>query len=487
MTIIKPNVIIFSNFLYLYLKITFINKIGCKMNKITFIGAGSMVFADNILTDILTFPSFQKNTLICLEDIDSRRLDTTFRYIKKIIEDNSQILDDVEVEKTTNQRKAIEDAKYIINAIQVGWLDVMKFDFEIPLKYGVSQCVGDTLGPGGVFRFLRTVPAIKSIIEDIREFGYNTKKNCDKPLLLNYSNPMAMNTWYCNLLLPDSTIGLCHGVQETAAALMNLLKVQEENFSFLCAGINHMAWYLEVWYRKNQKTPWQDAYPELKRKLNDNPRYSEIEKLRRDMMNACGYYMTESSGHLSEYLPYYRKRKDLLEKYKSNKFFYGHLRHGAYYELCVATEGKTEKKFEERIKEPVLKLKKNPTTEYASHILNAIETNKAFRFNGNLINNEQSLITNLPKGCCVEVPIFADSHGLHPEGGIKLPTVCQALCMSNIMVQKAAVEGAIELNKEKIYHAVLLDPNTASVCSPSEIREMVDEMFEKEGRWMPKF
>jgi len=457
------------------------------MKKITFIGAGSMVFAYSVLTDIFTFPSFQKDTLICLEDIDSRRLNTTYRYIKKLIEDNSQILNDVDVVETTNQKKAIEDAKYIINAIQVGWLDVMKFDFEIPFKYGVSQCVGDTLGPGGIFRFLRTVPAINSIIKDIRDFGHNSKENSDKPLLLNYTNPMAMNTWYCNHLLPDSTIGLCHGIQGTANSLMRILRAKKENFNFFCAGINHMAWFLEIWHRKNSNAPWQDAYPEIKRRLNDNPKYSEIEKLRRDMMNACGYYMTESSGHLSEYLPYYRKREDLLEKYKSTKFFYGDLKHGSYYELCVNTEGKTQQSFEERIKEPALKLKKDPTEEYASHILNAIETNKPFGFYGNVINKNQSLITNLPAGCCVEVPIFANNHGLHPQGGIKLPTICQALCMSNIMVQKAAVEGALELDKEKIYHAVLLDPNTASVCSPQEIREMVDEMFEKEAKWIPQF
>ncbi|MFW9825307.1 MAG: alpha-galactosidase [Candidatus Thorarchaeota archaeon] len=457
------------------------------MKKIAFIGAGSMVFAHNVLTDILTHPVFQNNTVICLEDIDPGRLDMTYRYIKKIVEDNSQILSDIDVEKTTNQKNAIQDGKYIICAIQVGWLDVMKYDFDIPLKYGVSQCVGDTLGPGGIFRFLRTVPAIKSIIEDICEFAYNTKENIQKPLLLNYTNPMAMNTWYCNHLLPDSTIGLCHGVQATADSLRNLLKVSEDNFNFLCAGINHMAWFLDLWYRKDKNNPWQDGYPELKKQINENPKYSEIEKLRRDMMNACGYYMTESSGHLSEYLPYYRKRKDLLEKYKSDKFFYGHLRHGAYYELCVNTEGTTQQRFEELIKESVIALKKSPTNEYASHILNALETNKPFGFYGNLINKDKSLITNLPEGCCVEVPVFADSHGLHPQGGIKLPTICQALCISNIMVQKAAVEGALELDKEKIYHAVLLDPNTASVCSPQEVREMVDEMFEKEAKWLPQF
>ena len=454
------------------------------------IGAGSFVFGETVLTDLLTFPALRKDTLIYLEDIDPVRLDVMFRYIKKIIEDNPQELKDVQIEKTTNQKKAIEDAKYILNAIQVGWLDVMKYDFDIPLKYGVTQCVGDTLGPGGVFRFLRTVPALKSIIEDIQDVGYNTGKNGDNPLFLNYTNPMAMNTWYCNTLLPDSTIGLCHSVQSTAQLLRTAIGAKKEDFNFLCAGINHMAWFIEAWYRKELNSTWQNAYPELKKELNENPKFNEVVKVRLDMMNASGYFVTESSGHLSEYLPYYRKRKDLLEKYKGINIGYSHLKHGSYYDLCVQIEGQAEKIYQRRLKKSKLDIKKGeniPSTEYASHIINAIETNNPFGFNGNVMNKQGSIITNLPNECCVEVPIFADHHGLHPQGGIKLPTICQALCLSNIMVQKAAVEGALELDKEKIFHAVMLDPNTASVCSPQEIRDMVDEMFEKEAKWLPQF
>ncbi|MFX0028682.1 MAG: alpha-glucosidase/alpha-galactosidase [Candidatus Hermodarchaeota archaeon] len=460
------------------------------LKKISFIGAGSFVFGETLLTDILTFPALRKNTLICLEDIDPGRLDVMFKYMNKIREDNFQELKDVQIEKTTNQKKAIENAKYIINAIQVGWLDVMKYDFDIPLKYGVTQVVGDTLGPGGIFRFLRTVPALKSIIEDIQDLEYNVGKDGDKPLFLNYTNPMAMNTWYCNMLLPDSTIGLCHGVQDTSNMLRRAAGVEWENFSFFCAGINHMAWFLETWYRKDQNSPWEDAYPKIKKEFTENPEFNKIVKLRLDMMNACGYFMTESSGHLSEYLPYYRKREDLVEKYKGISQFYSDLKHGSYYDLCVLLEGRTEKIYKRRLNKPKLDIKKGenkPSTEYASHIINAIETNKPFKFNGNIINKQGGLITNLPKDCCVEVPIFADSHGLYPQGGLELPTICQALCISNIMVQKAAVEGALELDKEKIFHAVMLDPNTASICSPQEIREMVDEMFEKEVKWLPQF
>lgn len=461
-----------------------------KILKISFIGAGSLVFGETVLTDILTFPALRKDTLICLEDIDPKRLDIMFRYLSKIIEDNYQDLKDVQIEKTTNQKKVIEDAKYIINAIQVGWLDVMKYDFDIPLKYGVTQVVGDTLGPGGVFRFLRTVPALKSIMEDIQDVGYNIGKDSDKPLFLNYTNPMAMNTWYCNTLVPDSTIGLCHGVHATANTLRHAIGVEWENFSFFCAGINHMAWFLEIWDRKDQCSSWINAYPKFKKMIKENSKLRERLKLRADMMNACGFFMTESSGHLSEYLPYYRKRKDILDKYRGIGGLYSELRHKSYYEYCVSWEGTMEKRFKRRLNKPKLEIKREenkPSTEYASHIINAMETNSPFKFNGNVINKKGSLITNLPKGCCVEVPVFADSHGLHPQGGIELPTICQALCLSNIMVQKAAVEGALELNKEKIFHAVMLDPNTASFCSPQEIREMVDEMFEKEAKWIPQF
>jgi len=323
-------------------------------------------------------------------------------------------------------------------------------------------------------------------MEDIQDVVYNKDKNGNKPLFLNYTNPMAMNTWYCNTLLPDSTIGLCHGVQGTAAALSFAAGVKMQDFSFLCVGINHMAWFLELWYKDLNGT-WQDAYPKIKEVIEETEQFQKIERLRIDMMKACGYFMTESSGHLSEYIPYYRKREDLLEKYKGSDLFYSNLKHGAYYDYCIENEGKMEKKFERKIRRSRLRIKKMPTTEYASHIINALETNKPFRFNGNVINKEGGLITNLPKGCCVEVPVFADAHGLHPQGGIELPTICQALCLSNIMVQKAAVEAALELDREKVYHAVLLDPNTASVCSPAEIREMVDEMFEAEKKWLPQF
>lgn len=455
--------------------------------KITYIGAGSLVFGKNLLTDLLMFPALQEDTILCLEDIHAERLDLMFRYAKKYKE---EFFDDkdITIEKTTDQKKAIKDAKYIIDSIHVGGLDAFKLDVEIPYKYGVSQAVGDTIGPGGVFRFLRATSALKSILQDIQEIGYNANNDGDKPLLLNYGNPMAMNTWFCNSIVPDSTVGLCHGVQGTAMILRNWSGVKPEEFSFLCAGINHMAWFLEVWYRNSEdpNSMWKDAYPLIKKNLKEDPKLGEHDKVRLDLMKAAGgYFMTEETRHTSEYVPYYRKLPDFLEKFQGSST--GTIEQAADYLTQVKMQGRFERRILRALKKQKLPYKKVATGEYAPFIINAMETNEPFGFNGNVINKEGSLITNLPKGCCVEVPVFADNHGLHPQGGIVLPTVCQALCTSNIMVQKAAVEGVLEMNREKIHHAILLDSNTASVCSTTQIYEMVEEMFEAEAKWIPKF
>ena len=457
--------------------------------KIAFIGAGSIVFGEDVLTDLLTFPSIQKDTIICLEDINEHRLNLMYDLMLKHKKMHPELLEGVTFEKTTDLKRAITDAKYVISAIHVGGNEAFKVDLEIPLKYGVSQCIGDSLGPGGVFRFLRNAPVLKQIVELLNEIGFNGEKDEGKPLFLNYTNPMAMNTWYCNIINPDSTVGLCHGVQGTSMMLNNWTGVNRENFSFLCAGINHMAWFLEMWYRESSSSnsPWKNAYPLLHEKYKTNPKMIGGELLRWDMMEATGYFMTESTGHLSEYLPYYRKRDDLLEKYRGASGWFDSLYHGVTYDMTIKLDGKLDRKIERKIARKKLKLKEKASNEYISHIINAIETDIPFRFNGNVVNKNGSLITNLPNECCVEVPVFADYHGLHPQGGIELPTVCQALCISNVMVQKAAVEGQLFLDREKIYHAVLLDPNTASVCSPKEVKNMVEEMFEAEKQWLPQF
>ena len=221
------------------------------MLKIAFIGAGSFSFGETVLTDLIAFPKIREDTVIYLEDINEDYLDFMYQYMIKLKESNPDKLEGVRFEKTTDQEAAIKDAKYVINAIHVGGYEAYELDMDIPAKYGVTQCVGDTLGPGGVFRFLRNATVMKSIIEDMEEVGDNS--NGELPLLLNYANPMAMMTWYCNSLHPDSTVGLCHGVFHTTAALSLALGVKPENFKYFCAGINHMAWFLELKYRESNE------------------------------------------------------------------------------------------------------------------------------------------------------------------------------------------------------------------------------------------
>ncbi|MBD3186824.1 alpha-glucosidase/alpha-galactosidase [Candidatus Bathyarchaeota archaeon] len=464
------------------------------MVKISFIGAGSKGFTKGIVTDILSFPALRKNTLISLHDINKPRLDYMLELFNKYKADHPEELEHVEFEATLDQRESIANAKYIIAAFMVGGWEAYKLDVDIPFKYGVTQNVGDTLGPGGVFRFLRSAPVYKQIITNMHEVGYNAgMENAAKPIFLNYTNPMAMNTWYCNAISDgfgwnkDSTVGLCHGVQGTSNQLRMYVGAAPQEFSFFCAGINHMAWFLELWFKDYTKkdAAWEDAYPIIWQHYKEEPEIMGSEKLRWDMMKATGFYMTESSGHLSEYLPYYRKRKDLLEKYRGADTGFDSLEHAVDMQNFTRASKDQEEKVQEQPES--MAFKKTPSQEYASNIINAMETNVPFRFNGNVMNRNASLITNLPSGCCVEVPIFVDFHGIHPQGGIELPTQCQALCTSNIMVQKAAVEGALEHDKEKIFHAVMLDPNTASTCSPGEVREMVAEMFEAEKKWLGYF
>jgi len=462
------------------------------MVKITFIGAGSIVFAKNIITDILSFPALRKETTICLEDIDEKRLNLMKRYLEKYKHDNPEPMKNVQIQATLDQKKSVEGARYIVCAVQVGGMDAYGIDMDIPKKYGVHQVVGDSLGPGGIFRFLRTTPFYRSILKDIHEVAEKSH-NSSLPLFLNYTNPMCMNTWFCNSLYPDSTVGLCHGVQGTSNYLKTHLigALGADKFSFLCAGINHMAWFLKLLYKDPEKDPeqtgpWMDAYPLIKEHLDEEPRLGEDEGVRIDMMKATGYFMTESSGHLAEYLPYYLKNKKYIEKYRSpNKQGFETLEQSYYYKEGLVKADKLDEDFRRAFESEKLVFKATPSQEYGSRIINAIETGEPFIGNFNVMNKNQGLIINLPKDCCVEVPISVDEAGLHPQGGIELPPVCQALCMSNIMVQQAAVKGALSGNKELIYHATMLDPNTQSVLCPEEIRAMVDEMIKAEQKWLP--
>ncbi|MFX0101411.1 MAG: alpha-glucosidase/alpha-galactosidase, partial [Candidatus Hodarchaeota archaeon] len=268
--------------------------------KISFIGAGSKGFAMKLVTDILTFPALRENTLISLQDINKNRLKYILKSLQYYKEDNPDLLKNVEFEATEDQRESIKGAKYILAAFMVGGPEAFKSDIDIPYKYGVTQNVGDTMGPGGVFRFLRSVPVYTEIITNMREVGYNAgTSNSARPLFLNYTNPMVMNTWYCNLLLPDSTVGLCHGVQGTADQLRMYVGAAPNEFSYLCAGINHMGWFIDIRFKDmtQKDAVWEDAYPIIWEHFEEEPQIMGSEKVRWDMMKATGCYMTESSGH----------------------------------------------------------------------------------------------------------------------------------------------------------------------------------------------
>jgi alpha-galactosidase len=327
--------------------------------KIAFVGAGSVIFGQNVLTDIVTHPYLKQDITICLEDIDPVRLDLMFRLMIRYKDQHPEKLEHVLFEKTTDLKTAISGAKYVICSIHVGGLEAYKFDLDIPFKYGVTQCVGDTIGPGGVFRFLRASSVLKDIVTLMQEVGYNCNNDGLKPILLNYANPMAMNSWFCNNIVPDSTVGLCHGVQHTASVLREWIGVKPENFTFTCFGINHMAWFLQILYQdiNNPNSEWKDAYPLLYQKYKENPDMIKNERVRWDMMEATGYFMTEETRHMSEYVPYYRKREELLERYKTPGENYGMLTHGFTYQIDSAGSGIQESSIEKKNKKKQIKIK----------------------------------------------------------------------------------------------------------------------------------
>lgn len=437
------------------------------MTRIAMIGAGSAGFCRTLVQDILQFDSL-KNAHIVLMDIDAGRLDGVFRAMKRMKEQHSL---PCRFSATTDRRAAVKDARFVISMIQVGGLAPYELDIKIPLAHGVDQCVGDTLGPGGVFRGLRHVAALREVVRDMAEVSRNDA------IFINYANPMAIVSWALARAVPEVTsVGLCHSVQHTGAMLCTWLGVNPRECDIVTSGINHMAWFLKLAHKGT------DLYPKIWRKLDKEGPIAG-EEYRFEMMKATGYFMTESPGHLSEYLPYFRTRKD-VQRLFGGKGFSGET--GAYLRMC--REGL--KKYAATMaawssgKQPV-PFTSELSLEYAAPIMNAVITGLPFRFAGNVLN--KGYIPNLPHDCCVEVPVFADSDGLHGSFVGALPPQCAALCRTNINVQELAVNAALEGNYEAAYHACLLDPLTGAALAPHEIRNMVDEMFAAQKRWLPQF
>jgi alpha-galactosidase len=448
------------------------------MPQITFIGAGSTMFARNLLCDILSFPEL-RDVKVVLEDIDERRLDTTYKLAKRLVEQERY---PTKIERTTNQKEALKGADFVIIMFQVGGLEAYDIDKKIPLKYGVDQTVGDTLGPGGTFRGLRSIPVLLDVCRDM-------EKLCPKALLLNYANPMAALIWAVNEATSIRSVGLCHSVQATTRQLAGYIGAgpwenypfTEEDWevffyspvpptiNFLVAGINHQAWYLK--YEVNG----EDAYPRIRKAYND-PKAYEADAVRFEILKHFGYFVTESPNHMSEYVPYFRKNPDMVKRFIKRRW--------DYYDICVKKKGDLDQEIKDQI-EGSKKIQVRASVEYGSRIIHAEVTGKQIRINGNVRNT--GLITNLPEGCCVEVPCLVDKNGVQPCYVGELPPQLAALNRTNINVQSLIVEAALKKDREAVYQAVMLDPLSSALLTLDEIRSMVDEMFQAERRWLPGF
>lgn len=435
--------------------------------KIAFIGAGSLGFTRELVRDLLTFPLLE-GADIALMDIDPERLEFSYRAAQKIIRMGGY---PATVCATLNRAEALRGADVVLTTILAGGTDIWRHDIEIPKKYGVDMNVGDTRSIAGVFRFLRTINPMQEIVRDMERY-------CPGAVLLNYTNPMSM---LCGALQRTSSItvtGLCHSVQGTAAMLAAWIGAPEAEITYTCAGINHQAWYLD--FRWNG----QDAYPLIHRAVTERPEIYQQEIVRNEMFLHLGYYVTESSGHNSEYNWWFRKRPDLIEKY------------------CVAGTGwnpgehayilkeyqKNEATWKDQARawfaeETPLRLERGG--EYAAYIINALAGGEMYRFNGNIPNT--GLVTNLPQGACVEVPVVVDKSGFHALHVGALPPQCALLTQLNAGIEEMVIEASLAGDPTAVFRAVAHDPLTASVLSLAEIRAMVNEMFGCNQEYLPQF
>lgn len=436
------------------------------MAKIAFIGAGSLGFTRGLVRDVLTFPLLEDATL-ALMDIDEERLDFARRAVESIVERGNY---PAKVEATLDRKEALKGADAVCVTILNGGVDIWRHDIEIPMKYGVNTNIGDTRGPSGIFRALRTIPVMIDICKDMERY-------CPKALMLNYTNPMAM---LCRAMQRASSIqltGLCHSVQGTAAMLADWIGAPMDEIDYVCAGINHQAWYTEF------KWKGEDAYPLIRKAVKKKKIYN-VEQVRNEMFLHLGYYVTESSGHNSEYNWWFRKRPDLIEKYCThgtgwNPGEYAYiLKH--YLRVQKTWKKEVEQWFAEGAPFPLER-----GHEYAAYIINALVGGDPFKFNGNVAN--KGLITNLPEDACVEVPVYVDRGGLNSIHVGALPPQCAALNNISVAIEEMAVEAALTGDPELVYYACAYDPLTAAVLSLAEIKKMVREMLKKNRAYLPQF
>ncbi|PTI43388.1 alpha-glucosidase/alpha-galactosidase [Staphylococcus succinus] len=431
------------------------------MNKITFLGAGSTVFAKNILGDCMTVASLQ-DFEFALFDIDDERLKDSERMLNNLKENLNST---VEIKAYHNRKESLRGAKYVINAVQVGGYDPSTIiDFEVPKQYHLRQTIGDTLGIGGIFRNLRTIPVIQDFARDI-------KAVCPDAWFLNYTNPMAVLT---NIMLQEGikTVGLCHSVQVCAHDLLESLEMPTDHIQWKIAGINHMAWLLEI------TRDGMDLYPEIKKRAKAKKQTTHDDMVRFELMDKFGYYVTESSEHNAEYHPYFIKSNypELIENFN--------IPLDEYPRRCVKQIEDWKQMRDDIVNDKHLTHERSH--EYGSYIIEAMETNKPSKIGGNVLNTG-GLISNLPENAVVEVPCLVDASGISPTYIGNLPEQLAALNRTNINTQLLTIEAALTLQKDKIYQAALLDPHTASELSISDIISLCDDLIEAHGDWLPKY
>ncbi len=435
------------------------------MPKITFIGAGSLGFTRALARDILTFPNL-RNATIVLMDIDRERLEFAHQAVQLIIDSGKY---PAKIKTTMDRREALKGADAVLCTILAGDVSVWRHDIEIPKKYGVDINVGDTRGPAGIFRALRTIPVMLGICRDMEEL-------CPDAILLNYTNPMAM---LCRAMQRRTSIrvtGLCHSVQGTAEMLAEWIGAEMKDITYLCAGINHQAWYLKL--EKNRR----DAYPLLRKAVAKKEIYG-LELVRNEMFRHLDYYVTESSGHNSEYNWWFRKRPELIEKYCKRGGNWNPGLHGFILKEYLKLGKTWKKETKDWLARKDFSLERG--NEYAASIISAYLGGAPFEFNGNVPNT--GIITNLPADVCVEVPVVANRRGFNAIHVGALPPQCAALNNINIASEEMAVEGALTGNPHLVFQAVAYDPLTASVLSLAEIKKMVTELFRCNRDHLPQF
>jgi alpha-galactosidase len=451
--------------------------------KIAMVGAGSIGFTRRLMRDILAVPELA-DTQFAFTDLSESNLDMVTKLCLRDIEANQL---PATITATTDRRAAIADSDYVVSMIRQGGLEAFQTDIDIPLKYGVDQCVGDTICAGGIMYAQRTIPALLDFCKDIREVG--------KPgaLFLNYSNPMAMNTWACSKYGGVQMVGLCHGVQGAhwqITECVNIWAKQQglvpENYQMhrsevdvISAGLNHQTWFIKVEWRGI------DMLPKLLELFEAHPVFSQTEKVRIDVLRRFGYYSTESNGHLSEYLPWYRKRVDEINQWIDlSSWINGET--GGYLRVCTEGRNWFETDFPRWLAEEPWDLQGyKRSEEHGSFIIEALETGRTYRGHFNVVNRGN--ITNLPDGCVIEIPGYVDRTGIHMPVIGDLPMACAATCAVSARVQEMGVEAAVHGDVTLLKQAMLHDPLVGAVCNPEEVWQMTDEMLVAQAQWLPNY